>query len=82
MRGSVRGVLSRGQSALIDQIRLWPYLFIYRDVSMNERDVFASRQAARVEEEMTNSWTKTCKPYLDLVNIIKDQHSLFLPHCI
>ena len=70
-----------GQSALIDQIRLWPYLFIHRDVSRNERDAFASRQAAHVEEEMKNAWTKTCKPYLGQVNIIKVQHSLFLPHC-
>lgn len=46
---------------------------------MNERDVFASRQAARVEEEMKSAWTKTCKPYLDQVNSIKVQHSLFLP---
>lgn len=38
---------------------------------MNERDVFASRQAACVEEEMKNAWTKTCKPYLDRVDIIK-----------
>ena len=79
MRGSVRGVLCRGQSALIDRIRLRPYLFIYWDVSMNERDVFASRQAACVEEEMKNAWTKTCRPYLDRVNIIKVQHSLFPP---
>lgn len=63
---------------MIDPIRLWPYLFIYRDVSMNERDVFASRQAARVEEKMKNAWTKICKPYLDQVNRIKVQHSLSL----
>lgn len=45
---------------------------------MNERDVFASRQAARVEEKMKNEWTKICKPYLDQVNRIKVQHSLSL----
>lgn len=48
---------------------------------MNEREVFASRQAARVEEEMKNAWTKTCKPYLDQVNVIKVQRR-FCSTCV
>ena len=47
---------------------------------MKESDVFASRQAAHVEKAMKDVWTKTCKPYLDLVNSIKVRHSS--PHCI